>query len=127
MNRLRDRADLIEFVARKINIPACRRACLTGKVEVLGGFENIPPSLLSGWMLTITAKHGTVFHLAVLPDEHEHDYQIQVVNKILWQNWLGTPRAGAAYSLYQGDHPAAYDVRRDLAREKLERRKGVLL
>jgi hypothetical protein len=119
--RLRDRADLIALVAKKTPSRVCQRACVTGRVEVLGGFAEIPPGDKAGWIVRLTAKHGSVFHVAVIPDDITHEYRVRLIEGIPWHLWMGTPLAGAAYSVYQGDHPATYDARRDAARELLER------
>ena len=120
--RITTRADLIALVAhRKTLPPAVARACMTGQVEVLGAFEEIPPSgVSSGWILTITAKHGTVFYVAVIPEPNFY-YQIYLLTEIPWHLWMGKPLAGARYSVYQGDHPAAYDARRDSALMRLKK------
>ena len=120
MERIRDRADIIALVARSAASPACRRACLTGKVEVLGGFSELPPSDKPGWILQITAKHGTVFLIGVIPNDLQHRYQVWTLEEVPWHLWVGRPLAGAAYSVYQGDRPVSYDLRRDQARAKLK-------
>ena len=80
----------------------------------------LPPSLLPGWALTITTKRGSVFHVAVIPDDINHLYRVYPLEEIPWHLWFGKPLAGAPYSIYQGDWPARYGMRRDLAREKLK-------
>lgn len=117
---IRDRADLITLVAKEALAPACRRACTTGKVEVLGGFGAIPPSLLPGWILQITAKHGTVFLIAVVPDATRLRYRVRSVEEVPWHLWVGTPIRSETYTIYQGDWPAKYDAKRELARERLK-------
>ena len=116
--KLRDRLDLIDLVARTTSLPpAVKRATLTGTVEVMGGFEEISGSE-SGWVLSITAKHGTKFLVAVIPSEIYHNYRARLIDRIPWESWVGTPLAGATYSIYQGDHPAVYDARRDAERQR---------
>lgn len=106
-------------------MPAIRRACMTGSVEVLGGFEAIPPSPAPGWIVTITTRRGAVSHVAIIPDDIGHRYRVVLVRDVPWHLWVGQPLARTAYSVYQGDHPAAYEARRDLAIESLGRKKYV--
>jgi hypothetical protein len=116
--RLRDRADLVALVAHDLTLPpAARRACLTGTVEVMGGFEELSgPD--SGWILHCTAKHGTNFIIAVIPDAIRHVYRCILRDRVPWEMWAGRPLAGAGYSIYHGDHPAAYNARRDAERQR---------
>jgi hypothetical protein len=120
------RSDLIALVAKKAPQPACRRACLTGKVELLGGFTALPHLDLPGWIFEITAKHGTVFHIAVVPD-HNNLLWVSPVDSVPWHLWAGRAIAGEGYSIYSGDRPAVYDVRRDTANLKRGQRRTVLL
>jgi hypothetical protein len=119
LTRLRHRTDLIELIARECEVPAVRRACVTGKAEVLGGFSEILPSTRPGWIVRIIAQRGAVFLVAVVPNEYHHFYQVYVIDEVPWHLWAGKPMAGAPYSIYQGDHPVAYEMRRDLELERL--------
>lgn len=120
MKQLRDRTDLIEIVAREKTLPpAVRRACLTGTVEVLGGFEEIPlGSGLSGWGLAITGSHGTTWTVAVIPNIHV--YLVRLIEEIPWYLWVGDTLDLDTYSIYQGDHPTLYETRKRAALGQLE-------
>ena len=122
---LLDRTGLIDLVARKTNIPAVKRACLTGKVEVLGGFDPLDDE--PGWVVRITAKHGTKYLIAVVPRPPTQEYSVYTLDEVPWHTWVGTRISRERYSVYAGDHPASYDVLRDLAIERREARRSVLL
>lgn len=126
MNLL-DRTGLIDLVARKTDLPAVRRACLTGRVEVLGGFSEVCFQGDPCWIIKITAKHGTEYLVAVVPYDNLHDYCVGIIDEIPWHTWVGTRISRERYSVYAGDHPASYDVLRDLAIERREARRSVLL
>jgi hypothetical protein len=91
---------------------------VTGRVEVLGGFEEVLPDFPPGWIVTVTCRGGTVFHVAVIPDQIAHNYRVRLVEEIPWHLWVGRPLAGAGYTIYSGDHPATYDARRDAERQR---------
>jgi hypothetical protein len=75
----------------------------------------IPPSLRPGWIVTATAKHGTVYHIAVVPNQDTHTYRVYEIDEVPWKDWMGTRTRGVSYSIYRGDRPAKYDVRRETA------------
>jgi hypothetical protein len=120
--RLRDRADLIALIERQAPSPACKRACLTGKVEVLGGFEEIPPSTCPGWIVRITTKRGSVFQVAVIPDDVKHTYRVRFIGEVPWHLWTGLAHFPGVkdYSIYVGDHPADYTFKRMVALQELQ-------
>ena len=124
---LLDRTGLIDLVARKTTLPAVRRACLTGKVEVLGGFSEACFQGDPCWIVRVTARHGTEYLVAVTPYDDLHSYSVGAIGEIPWHNWVGTRVARERYSVYAGDHPARYDVLRDFAIERREARRSVLL
>jgi hypothetical protein len=112
----RDRSALIQIVERQAPVPAVARACLSGEVEVLGGFDTIPPGTLAGWIVTFTAAHGTVFHVALIADIHKHEYRARLIETVPWQLWIGGQVAEEdEYSIYAGDHPEVYQERREKA------------
>jgi hypothetical protein len=116
----RDRSALIAIVERQAPVLSVRRACLTGQVEVLGGFDTIPPGTLAGWIVTFTAAHGTIFHVALIADVHKHEYRARLIETVPWQLWVGGQAADEdEYSIYAGDHPEVYQERREKALELL--------
>lgn len=110
IENLRSRSDLIAVVARASEVPAIRRACVTGQVEVLGGFDTIPPGTLAGWILSVTAKHGTHWYVAVLADTYRHRYIVRTQPYAPWRLWIGERAMDdeTGYSIYSGDHPGHY-------------------
>jgi hypothetical protein len=121
-----DRADLIALVAGRTGIAAVKRACLLGKVEVLGGFENLQAGD-PGWLLKIVCPHGTEYIMAVVPQPTTHEYLVSQHVDIPWHHWTGNRVDRERYSVYAGDHPAIYDARRETAIEKRDRRRSVMI
>lgn len=115
MDRIRDRADLIALVGRQAPSPAVRRACVTGKIEVLGGFSQAAPSTGPCWLLRIIGRHGATWIVGVAPNDIRHDYGIFLAPRTPWQSWLGD-RMAPGGSLRSGDHPERYaDFKRGAA------------
>ena len=122
MRRLFDRSDLILLVARESDVPAIRRACVTGHVEVLGGFSEIPSGNYPGWLLRVTAKHGARYIVAVVPDAFLHRYRVYCIETVPWQVWVGEhdPRQ-FPHPLRDGDRPGQYHLFRACALKELQR------
>ena len=111
MIRLRDRSDLIDLVAHApCCCPTARRACVTGKVEVLGGFSELIGDR-AGWLVRVIAKHGTTFLVAIIPNEVTHLYDAMLYLHIPWERWIGH-QGQEEYSIYNGDRPLKYAGRR---------------
>lgn len=103
-----NRSDLIHQISDGIPSHMCREAILTGTVQVLGGFNKIPPSICPGWIIVITSKRGTIWTAALLFDEYRHKYRVMFVDEVPWEEWAGnmdrclTP---PQYNIYDGDNP----------------------
>ena len=105
MQRLRTRTELIQFAEARCGSYACRRAFLTGKVMVFGGFSTIPPGTDPGWILRVKSRHGRAWLLAVVTDDIKHCYCVREIEKIPWAKWTGCAGRGQGYSIYDGDMP----------------------
>jgi hypothetical protein len=105
-----DRSGLIEIAAKGVTAPACKRAFVTGHVEVLGGFAPILPELPDGWVLSVTARHGTKFYVAVMPLDRPGKHLVGLMSEPDWSRWVGIDRQTAGYSIYTGDHPLLYEM-----------------
>lgn len=101
-----DRSGLIEIAARLAPTPACRRAFVSGHVEVLGGFKVPHPC----WILRVTSRHGTEWLLLVSPDDLTHGYTVGLMSSsVPWDLWVGLRVSAPGYSIYRGDHPLLYE------------------
>jgi hypothetical protein len=101
-DHLRDRADLIALVARAAPVPAARRAYMTGRIEVLGGFSKFPPGTSPGWGLVVTTKHGQVYRLAVVV-RPKLVYAVHLLTTIPWAFWVKNA------PVWGGDYPELYN------------------
>jgi hypothetical protein len=72
------------------------------KCELLGGFDQIPPSHHSGWIIIVTSPRGLKWNVAVTVCS-KRGLSVWVVDEIPWQHW-----ADGKGELYQGDNPAKY-------------------
>lgn len=100
--RIRHRSELILYARGRELIGACRKAFITGAVEVLGGFAQIPPSPLPGWILRITSRYQT-WLVAVAVDENTHEYLVWHPPYVPWRYWSG--QVGRKLNIYDGDQP----------------------
>jgi len=108
MPKILDRADLVSLVASKAPLPAIRRACIIGQVELLGGFQPLPPISSPGWILTVRTKSGREHHVAVVPDNLTHDYHVQLIEYVPWEKWIGSNLVDQDYNIRFGDFPLTY-------------------
>lgn len=104
--RVTTRSALIDAVYQRAPSRACQRAIRDGhgRVEVLGGFSEIPPYREAGWLCRVTSRHGRVWLMAMLADEVNHRYRVVQVDEVPYQKWAGrTDRK--AWNPYDGDQP----------------------
>lgn len=113
MQRIDTRTQLINAIRNGIGMSAVSRACVTGTVEVLGGFSRIPPMPLPGWVVMITSIHGQTWLIAVTPDDHRHVFNTGLIESAPWRYYVG--RDGGC-SIYDGDDPEQACIAREQAR-----------
>lgn len=92
------------------------RALEKGKIEYLGGFSQIPPSALPGWILKVTSIYGGKWNVVVLVNDKDHRYEIRIIKTVPWKNWLGVAfwdKNCFAHELLSGDHPKKYKELKD--------------
>lgn len=110
--RMTNRTTLLNVLQANVRSSSIRRAVDDGgKVEVLGGFKEIPPANESGWVVQITSKHKRMWLVAVVPKVNNHSYQVYRISEIHWIHWEGKP-IKEPFNVYNGDNPLEYDKRR---------------
>lgn len=116
MNRIRNRNDLFEILEKKPpwKMGQILTAFSTGKTELLGGFRQIPPSPLPGWIIIVTSKHGTVWNVVVTAHENPPRFTTWIVQRIPWEYWAG--KINRDPTVYDGDKPIKYEERKLKAR-----------
>jgi len=102
MEHIISRTQLIEHIATHAKRSALRRACHTGKVEVLGGFSSIPPSTAKGFIVFIQSIHKHVWYVAVTANEVTRTWDVWTVGEVPWENYVGTSMEP---NIYNGDDP----------------------
>lgn len=117
MIHLRSRDDIIDWLIENCPRPAIVRALIDGKIEFLGGFKPVPPSILPGWILKVISVHDKVWYVAVLANDTKHCYEIRLINYISWEHWVGTDALTNHKSfrdkLFSGDNPKKYKELKD--------------
>ena len=102
MQRIKTRTQLINFICENIPQSAIVRACHNGTVQVLGGFDIVPPGTKPGWIVAVTSVHGRTWLVAVTPDDHRHVFKVGIVESIPWPYYVGK---SGRNSIYDGDNP----------------------
>jgi hypothetical protein len=78
-----------------------------GVVEVLGGFDQIPPSTNPGWILHVISKNKKEYNIAVTMDEKNRWLTVWIACEIPWEEYNGKPNRGF-WCIYDGDKPLEY-------------------
>lgn len=111
MDRIETRTQLINFICNNILQRAISRACHNGIVQILGGFNTIPPSSKPGWIISVTSVFGRTWHIAVTSDDHNHIFKVWLVETVPWQYYIGKVDR-SKYSIYDGDNPQQAELAR---------------
>jgi len=117
MIHFQSRDQIIDWLIDNCLRPAIVRSLIDSKVEFLGGFKPIPPSVLPGWILKIISLHNKKWIVAVLANDIKHIYEIRIIKSVPWKNWLGTDsftnHRTFRIKLFSGDRPELYKELRD--------------
>jgi hypothetical protein len=116
MTHIRNRNDLFRVLEENppYKMGQILTALDTGKAELLGGFERIPPSDKPGWIIIVTSKRGTVWNVVVTAHENPPRFTTWIVQRIPWEHWAG--KLDRDPTIYDGDHPVEYERRKLKAR-----------
>ena len=114
MVHIRHRSDLFRIAEENPPSPAIGEALSTGGVELLGGFDRVPPSRFPGWIIVVTSKRGTVWNIVITPHVHPDRVAVWIVERVPWELWVGSTNRDPG--LYDGDHPIKYEERSAKAR-----------
>ena len=107
--RIRNRNSLFKILEGKPPSPAISAALDTGGVELLGGFERVPPSDNPAWIIVVTSRRGTVWNIVLTLHGPPVRVSIWIVQRIPWEHWVG--RTDRDPGMYDGDHPIEYEKR----------------
>jgi len=101
MEHLQSRSDLIAIVARKAPSPQVKRACVYGRVECLGAFDED-----WGWLIRVATKRGHTTLISVKPGRPE--YHVGIAPWVPWELWIGST-TDTVWTFRSGDHPVLYN------------------
>ncbi len=107
MVHIRTRNDLFKIAEENLPTPANGEALCIGSIELLGGFERIPPSIHPGWVMIVTSKRGIVWNVALTLWEHPDRVAVWIVQRIPWEKWLGN--IDREPGIHDGDNPIEYE------------------
>ena len=114
MLHIHNQNDLLKILEEKPPSPAISAALDTGKVELLGGFERVPPSDNPAWVVVVTSKRGSVWNVVLTIHDHLRMVSTWTVQRIPWEHWVG--KTDRDPGLYDGDNPIEYEKRKQKAR-----------
>ena len=107
------RDDILRWLISHCPRKAIVRSLLQDRAELLGGFNNIPPSGRPGWIVRVTSIHNRKWIVAVVPCHGIPDYEIRILKQVPWKNYVGNTREK---SFYSGDRPWLYRIMKERAR-----------
>ncbi len=112
MNHIHYRNDLFKILEEKPphKMGQILEALSTGGVELLGGFERIPPSDRPGWIIIVTSKRGSVWNVVISAHENPPRFTTWIVQRIPWEYWAG--KTDRDPGVYDGDKPNKYEKRK---------------
>lgn len=116
MIHFQSKDNIIDWLIENCPRPAIERALIDGRIEFLGGFDPIPPSILSGWILIVSSVYNKQWNVAILANDIKHIYEIRIIKSIPWENWVGKNHCnncGFYNKLFSGDNPERYKELRD--------------
>lgn len=115
MPRIRNQNDLFRVLEKNPphKMGQILEALSTGRTEVLGGFERIPPSDKPGWIIIVTSRRGTVWNVVITAHENPPRFTTWIVQRIPWEHWVG--RTDRDPTVYDGDNPIKYEERKQKA------------
>ena len=105
MQQFKTRNDLLSWLENNCPREAIAFAMVTGKIELLGGFDPAPGSSNPGWVVKVTSKWGLHWYIVIVLNKLRHKYNVYTVKDINWKNWVGFNSMNA---LYQGDNLEDY-------------------
>lgn len=114
MPHIRNKNDLLKILEENPPSPAISAALDTGKIELLGGFSEVPPSDNPAWVVVITSRRGTVWNVVLTYHTHPVRMSVWTVDRIPWEHWVG--KTDRTPGLYDGDKPIEYESRMRRAR-----------
>ncbi len=105
---IRNRNDLMEYLADHAPQPCIRRAVEAGGVENLGLFYIDPSHKL---IAKVVSEHGKVWYVVFHHHVCVNRPKLYVTNNVPWDKWRGDNPP--ATPLMLGDHPDRYKELRD--------------
>ena len=114
MLHIRNRNDLFTILEENSPSPAISNALDTGGIELLGGFERVPPSDNPAWIIVVTSKRGTIWNVVLTLHASSRRVSTWMVQRIPWEHWVG--KTDRDPGIYDGDKPIEYEKRKRKAR-----------
>ena len=111
---IHNRNNLFKMLEENVPFSAIDAALDTGSIELLGGFERVPPSDNPAWIIVVTSKRGTIWNVVLTPHESPIRISTWTIQRIPWEHWVG--KTDRDPGIYDGDHPIEYEKRKQKAR-----------
>jgi hypothetical protein len=101
----RNKNNILSWLETHCPRKAIVRSLSQNGAELLGGFDYILPSGRPGWIVRVQSVYGRVWLVAVIPNNKQTDYEIRILQKVPWENYIGCEDSGC---IYGGDKPWLY-------------------
>lgn len=108
-----NRSDFILWVMANSPRKDITRWLNDGKVEILGGFDQIPPSIYPGWIIQVITPHKILHNIAVTLDEIKWLLGIwELYSPVPWEYYNGN-KIRKYWCLFDGDNPNQYILEKE--------------
>lgn len=104
MIHIQSKQDLYDQVKDNLKHPVVIRAFHSGTVELLGGFEHIPPLNGPGWIMRVRSTHKHYYYIAAVVCGFKI-MMCHLAPPLPWKYWIGE---GSSNKLMFGDRPYLY-------------------
>jgi len=114
MQHFRSKSDIIRWLEKHCPRKSIVRSL--NNVELLGGFDPIPPTTRPGWIVRVTSifDEKRKWIVAIIPHKGTPTCGIRILNKVPWKYWTGCrypevlARTMGYDYIYSGDKPWLY-------------------
>ncbi|KKN77887.1 hypothetical protein LCGC14_0356240 [marine sediment metagenome] len=114
MIHFRNKTDIVDWLEKNCPRRAIVRALREGQVELLGGFTDIPPAHLDGWIIRVTSVRNKTWNVVITAGR---ELQIRILYSVPWHSYVGDEMV--LTHIVTGDDPERYKVFKHEAKKRM--------